>query len=204
MLNSIKKIIVAMCLLFIIPAICFGGENIVGFDLGGVFKDYKNHEEINAKKVFDHAYHVDNVKFFDFAEVETDNDHIMMGLTFIKQYKVSVENLNAEKKVIISDFKMMLKSVEKRYGKFNTNRSDMLNGLFGESNIYFMQKIDDKVINWKPKSKNVGAVFLMLYSDECPDFMIGDPKLITFALMYVDPVGRAKMMKMGNDRTDGF
>jgi len=199
-----KNKVIILILFIIIPSICVGNENIVGFELGEIFKDYPKYEDQDKKKVLDHLYQVNNVKFFDFVEIETDKNHIIRALSFAKEYKINAENLNSEKKIIINDFKIILKTVEKRFGKFDTSNVDMLNSPLGESNFHFMQKLGDMAINKKPKSKTVDLILIGLQSEECPNFMIGETKIITFYLIYTDLSAKKKMIKMFKERINGF
>jgi len=45
---------------------------------------------------------------------------------------------------------------------------------------------------------------LMLEGKECPNFMIGDTKTIAFFLGYVDKEGRKRLLKIADDKTNGF
>lgn len=113
------KIFILTILLFL-PMICHGGENIVGFDFGEVFKDHKNHKEVKGEKRLPHVYQGDNVKFFDLAQVGTNENNIIKTLAFSKEYKINVRTISTEKRKIVSDFKKILASLEKRYGSFDT------------------------------------------------------------------------------------
>lgn len=162
-------------------------ENIAGFPFGEKFTDYQKFTELkNQQTAFPHEYQADNVKFFDLAQIGTDENRTIRSIAFQKEYVISVHNVQVTKVKILEDFQRMLGVLEKKYGVFDKTKAKRILGYQGQSNSFFMSAVAESAVNMKPKSSKVGAIYIMLDSPEDKNFFTGSVKKVTFSLAYMD------------------
>lgn len=179
-------------------------DDIVGFNFGGDFTDYSKYQEVEGDKVLPHEYIVSDVKFFDVAQVGTDENKIIKSLSFQKSYTFTVNSLGVEKRKIHDDFKKMLQSIENRYGAFDKSKASNILGRLGDTNSFYMGKVSEVASNTNPKSKTVGGIFLVLEGSESQDFMLGAKKEMTLLLIYIDKLSANKMKEKRAEEASGF
>ena len=179
-------------------------EDIVGFNFGGKLLDSNEYEKVNGETVLPNEYTVNDVKFFDFAQVGTDIDSNIKTLVFVKKYTFSLQTISVDKAEIKDDYKKILSSIEKRYGKFDNSNADKILGIFGKTNSFYMSKTLQKSINKSPGSKKIGKIMLILEGDEEPKFMMGVKKTLTLTLAYLDNSISDMLDKKSENEVNGF
>ena len=188
--------------------ICFSissfADDIVGFNFGGEFVNFKNHKELTGDTLSPHEYEVSDVKFFDTAQVGTNEDKTIKSLIFTKEYSFTVHSLRTDRRTILEDFKKILNSIENRYGEFDKTNANNILGSPGESNMFYMGKVSENVANLNPKSASVGLVLLLLSGKENSGFMTGSTKTMTLTLAYLDKELSKKIESAVKDETSGF
>ncbi|MDR2427653.1 MAG: hypothetical protein LBD19_01725 [Endomicrobium sp.] len=201
-----KKIAtVLMLLLGVIYA-----DNIAGFEFGEVFKDYKKYKEFNGKKILPHEFVINDVKFFDEAEIGTDKNYVIKSIVFIKKYTVNMRNSEVKSKEITRDYNDMLTTLEKRYGKFDKSKTKFLKRQDSISESFFPLAILDSVIDEvsikeNPKSNKIKRIWFCVKSDNKEiDIFTDDSREITMVLMYVDKDVAYKFDMAKIQRTEGF
>jgi hypothetical protein len=184
-----KKIIIVSILLL---AFLYG-ENVAGFEFGEVFKDYKKYKEYrnNTKTLFPHEYIIDkDVKFFDKAEIGTDENHVIKAIAFIKIYKMNSYNSKVISRKIVKDYNDILATLEKRYGKFDKKDTQIAGNFFAKEllELSLFSEINETSTNKNPKSNKIGLIKLQLISEEneTSDIIMRDNKEITMMLAYLD------------------
>lgn len=183
---------------------CGAIENIVGFDLGGELKNYEELKELDLKKLSAHVYVVPEVKFFDSAQIETDENHIIKGIGFRKTYIATTSSISVEKRTIHKDFNTFVENLSKRYGEFDITNANGILGVLGNSNSFYMSKIHEVAVNRNPKSTDIGSIIINLESPEVPSFVLGGEKPFTLTLLYIDKELTKKLAKMRDEETAGF
>lgn len=179
-------------------------EGIVGFDFGGKLLNSNEYKKVDIDALLPNEYIVDDVKFFDFAQVGTNEDDIIKTLAFVKDYKYTIQTLSVDKVVIKDDYKKVLSSLEERYGKFDNENADKILGVIGKTNSFYISKVSQKSINKAPDSKDVGTIILVLEGDEEESFIIGGKKTLTLMLVYLDNTVTAMLNKKSEDEVSGF
>lgn len=160
-------------------------DQVYGFDFGGKFTGHKKHKEITGAKLLDHAYKIYDIKFFDFAEIETNDKFIIQALSFSKTYKVNVFNIGVMKHKIIADYAHTISHLEERYGKFDVSNSKNILGYVGTLGGYYGKKINESA---SVKPINTDSIELIKVFLSCPEGMSYDPnkfKKIELSVTYL-------------------
>ena len=178
-------------------------DEVAGFDIGGPLKDDQHYTEIENQPKNSHLYHVDKVKFFDYARLTTDDKRIIKNLFFYKTYRVSITTVGVESQTILKDFKRILASLEKRYGEFDKQDAQRLLGFMGKMSSFYFQKIDERAYAVPKKTKSIGAILLRLSSPDKLNFAL-ETKPVILSLMYIDKATFAESVKKSNAETEGF
>jgi hypothetical protein len=156
---------------FILLLLCtFTYGDIMGFKLGSPIKDKTKIIKLNIasdKKIGDVVYKIKKVKFFDTGEIEVDTNKTIMSITFIKTYKVNVQNLQVLKRSIKKDLEFILKKIGNKYGVFDkSNAVNYYKEFMGSNtNFYWLNKIKDIWVNKNVNDKNIGEIRIVLISD---------------------------------------
>ncbi|MCG8339109.1 MAG: hypothetical protein MJE63_31750 [Proteobacteria bacterium] len=156
-----KNLLILFFLAF--PTLLFA-EDIVGFNFGGVFEEHSKYQEFVGKKLLPHEYIINDVKFFDSAQVGTDKNKTIKSIAFQKKYTISVGNVRYEKTKILEDYQKILGVIEKRYGEFDKSGAQNLLGQIGKMNSFFMGIVKEESKNITPKSDKIGTILLLLDS----------------------------------------
>jgi len=202
---------IILTLLIIFPSSAFSDiDNIVGFNFGGILKSSKKLKKIKNNKKLSNisCVYLDNsVKFFDFLHVGTDKKGLINYLEFQKTYALTMSNIIVDKKKIVDDYKRVLSTIQKRYGKFDTSNAEHILGLLGKTNSFYMQKIDEISYNKSPKSTNIGAIFLNLKSNDNKNYtelMFGGEKKVNLILKYMDKSLLSNIESIKKEELSGF
>ena len=195
-------------ILFIFFFICMPmliyADDIIGFNFGGKFENYDNYSEISGDKLFPHEYMVQNVKFFDFANIGTSEEKTIKSIVFVKSYKISYFNIINVKRTILEDFKSILSSIEKRYGEFDKSKANNILGIYGKTNAYYLGKVSEVAMNRSPDSEKIGLIILVLKGEENLEILSGEEKTIDLNLLYFDTEYAQLFENNREDRTRGF
>lgn len=190
-------------LLFVCVSTPAHADIIAGFDIGGKFVDFGKYSELK-EKMLPHEYYVKEVKFFDYAQVGTDEEKIIHSLTFQKKYKVTMSNLSVFKKQIKNDYKTILNTLEAKYGEFDNSNAKNILGEMGNMNAFYISALQEQSININPKTEKIGVIFLSLVGKESKQFIYGEEKEIIFILSYLHKKLVSQIKKQKKEELEGF
>jgi len=179
-------------------------EDIAGFDFGGKFLGLDDAIEIKGETVLPHEYRVEDAKFFDRAEVGTNEKNIIRSLAFVKEYDVTAANLHVVKGKIKSDFERVLTTLENRWGEFDKKNARYVLGFGGESGLMYMGDVQEVATKDELDSPNVGRIMLALTASAERDFFLGETQEVTLSLLYLDKKMALNIEKNRAEELDGF
>lgn len=158
-----KKFCLAFILFF---SYCYA-ENVAGFNFGEGLKNSDSFQEITkqSEKISPKTFETNEVKFFDKAKIGTDDNLKIGAIVFTKRYITSSSNASNVKKQMTEDYKLMLQTLEARYGEFDkSNARNILNDTQTESDEIFLNGLAEVSFNANPKSNRLSFINFTLQS----------------------------------------
>lgn len=193
-----------LLLLSAITATSLSAEQVIGFNFGGELTDVGKYQKTSQEGAVNEFYKANDIKFFDSAEIVTDQNKKIKALFFKKTYTYNIYQIKIIRKEILKDFREILSSLEHRYGDFNKQDAEIILSEFGESNSFFMTSIMERAFHSSPNAKNISMITLQLKGEENGGFMTGDKRQVVLDLTYIDDEIKQKLYKSQKSRTEGF
>lgn len=137
-------------------------EPIGGFEFGGVFAEHRNHFDVSKEEdLLPHIYSIhEGIKFFDNAQIGTDENKRIREITLLKSYRFSSSSYEADKAHLLADYNRILTKLESKYGEFDNSNAPGSN--WRNPTIFTSIGISQGAINQNPSSKKVGEIKLIV------------------------------------------
>jgi predicted type IV restriction endonuclease len=178
-------------------------EIVAGFEMGGKLPNSEKYSEA-SEKMLPYEYIVNDVKFFDSAQVGTDEQKIIKSLSFVKNCTLTMGNLSVTKRKIKKDFITMMDVLEKKYGEFDKSEASSILSRVGDLNGFYMGAFEQGAKNVDPKSEIIGLIVLLASSPESKNFPYGAEKEARLQLVYMDKTLVDKILENKASELEGF
>lgn len=202
-----RKLLISIALMSSFAFACDSPyEEIQGVKIGCEFANKKDFSKGGESSIGSEFYSKSsNVKFFDAMEVEVDENNKVVGVAFVKTYPITLSNMKLQEERVISDYKMFVDSLEKRWGKFDKSKAKAIFSRINFSGALFMRDISEMSQNNDPKSDAIGKVFVLLdFKTNDKAMMQGESQDASFIIGYISKSIAEEIQQKKESITEGF
>lgn len=202
-----RKLLISIALISSFAFACDSPyEEIQGVKIGCEFANKKDFSKGGGSSIGSEFYSKSsNVKFFDAMEVEVDENDKVVGVAFVKTYPITLSNMKLQEEQVVSDYKMFVDGLEKRWGNFDKSKAKAIFSRINFSGALFMRDISEMSQNNDPKSDAIGKVFVLLdFKTNDKAMMQGKSQDASFIVGYISKSTAEEIQQKKESITEGF